>query len=411
MTSVAADRPKVRAGRTEGPLRVLLLNDYDRPIGGAERLTAALATGLVARGHEVRVFSSSASGPAAGGFADARCFGTEGPLRAALEVANPSAVWRLRRLLASYRPDVVHARLVLTQLSTAILPLLAEWPAIYHATWYRAVCPTGTKRLPSGEQCARRPGRVCLSEGCTPVWKWAPLMAQRALLRRWFGVFDRVVANSAHVRRELVADGLRCDEVIWNGVPTRPARPALEGPPRVLFAGRLVREKGVDVLLEAFARVVRAVPQARLDVAGDGPLRSELEALARARGLERQVEFLGHLDGEALEQRAERAWVQAVPSQWAEPFGLVVAEAMMRGTAVLASDLGGPAEVVDEGRTGRLVAPGDVGAWGDGLVELLTDRQRVERLGAAAREQALARLSLDVFTERCLDAYRGVLER
>src|SRR5262249_18743336 len=188
---------------------------------------------------------------------------------------------------------------------------------------------------------------------------WVPLTAQAGLMRRWWHVFDHVVANSDWVRDRLEQEGVHVDETVWNGVPTHPVRPPLTAPPTVSFAGRLVSTKGGDVLIRALEIVVRQIADARLPMAGDGPERLRLRRLVSDLGLNPSVEMLGHVSRQSVEPRLASAWVHAVPSVWEEPFGIVAAEAMMRGTAVVASAMGGLTEFVDDGVTGYLVPAND----------------------------------------------------
>ncbi|MDX1531860.1 MAG: glycosyltransferase family 4 protein, partial [Rhodothermales bacterium] len=242
-------------------------------------------------------------------------------------------------------------------------------------------------------------------EGCLPAIGVARAAVQDTLTRRWLGVFDRIVANSAATQRQLQEDGVRVDEVVWNGVPVTAQRPPLGGPPTVSFAGRLVPKKGVDVLLRAMARVVEALPEARLLLLGDGPERGRLERLAAELELGGAVAFLGHRPRAEMERLVAEAWVQAVPSVWAEPFGLVTAEALMRGTAVVTSNTGGTSEQVLEDETGLVVPPGDAEALAAALLHVLGDRERAERMGRAGRRFALDRLTEDRVVERFLGLY------
>jgi glycosyltransferase involved in cell wall biosynthesis len=235
-------------------------------------------------------------------------------------------------------------------------------------------------------------------------------MLQRALWRRRRRAFDAVVGCSHDVQRHLEHDGVDTREVIWPGVRERPRRPPLEGPPTVTFAGRLRVEKGVDVLMRAFARVRERVPDARLSIAGAGPAEPALRALIDQLGLADCATLHGQLGGETLERTLDRGWVHAVPSRWPEPFGLTATEAMMRGTAVIASDIGGLAESVVHGATGLRVAAGDENALADALALVLSDRALAERLGDAGRERALTHFTLDVCVarfERLYDALRS----
>lgn len=389
-------------------MRILLVNDAGTPGGGAELLTIALRAELRRRGHDARLFASTAAYGPAPSLADYSCFGTVSSLRTVNRVVNVSAYWRLRRTLAEFRPDVVHVRMFMTQLSPLILPLLREVPTVYHATWYETICPTGLKLLPNGSACAEPAGGACRRNGCLSRRAWPLLMLQLALFRRWRDAFDRIVANSEAVARMLTAYGIMPVDVIWNGVPLRPARPPLASPPTVAFAGRLSREKGVDVLLRAFARVRETVPDARLTIAGDGNQRAELHRLIAELALAPHVAMLGHLSQAEVDRQMASAWVQAVPSRPPETFGLTAAEAMMRGTAVVASDVGGLPELVEHTRTGLLVPSGDAESLAVALRRILQDRALAEEMGRAGRQRALAHLSESVFVDKFVDVYASL---
>jgi glycosyltransferase involved in cell wall biosynthesis len=392
-------------------VRILLVNDYARLTGGAEQATLGLRDALREAAHDARVFASSARSSSTASFADFECVGTTSRWRALLQAANPWAFTALRRTLAEFRPDVVHVRMFLTQLSPLILPLLRDVPALYHVVWYRPICPTGTKILPDGTPCRVSAGVACYRNQCLPLRDWLPLMLQMRLWRRWRHVFDLVVANSEATRRSLVAAGINPVRVVWNGVPPRSARPPLSPPPTVVFAGRLVREKGVDVLLRAFAKVATRLPDARLRLIGDGPERGRLSELVDRLGLASRVEMLGHLSRADMERHCSAAWVQAVPSRWAEPFGLVAAEAMMRGTATIASASGGLAELIQDGRTGLLAPPDDVDTLAVLLLRLLGDRELAHQLGMAGRAFAREHLSQAACVDRFVELYRALSPR
>lgn len=239
-----------------------------------------------------------------------------------------------------------------------------------------------------------------MRERCVPVQDWLPLSWGLQRFRERKGAFRLVVANSGYVQRALGEWGCEESIVIPCGVETRPQRPALKGPPLAVFAGRLVREKGAHVLVEA----ARALPEARFVIVGEGPERMALESMAGP-----NVEFTGHMSRRTMEAKFAGAWLQAVPSQWQEPFGLTAAEAQMRGTAVVASAVGGLSEVIRHGLTGLAVPAGDVGAWVAALRTILTNRAAAEQMGQAGRAHAVAELGMEQFTGRFIEAYRSIL--
>lgn len=387
-------------------MKILLVNDIGRPTGGAEFQMLALKRGLQERGHDVRLFSSRASLVEGELVADYSCFGSNSKLQVLSQTANLSAYWQLRRILSEFQPDVVHVRMFMWQLSPLILPLLKDIPCLYQTAVYKAICPAGTKVLPDGSPCKYDVGIACLKNGCLTPQTWAVLMVQYRLWQQWRSAFDLVVALSYGMKAQLETAGIESVEVVYNGVPVIPMRPELCNPPTVVYAGRLVPEKGIDILLRAFAQVLLKVPQAKLLIAGDGAEQANLQALCSELGVAKSVKWLGYLPQPEMEQQFEGAWVQVVPSLWAEPFGNVTTEAMMRGTAVIAAAVGAQPEIVADGETGFLVPPGDVEALAQKLAQLLEDRLLSEQMGRAGRDRALREFSEDKRNDRFLEIYK-----
>jgi glycosyltransferase involved in cell wall biosynthesis len=391
-------------------MRVLLLHDHAAPFGGSEVMHATLAEGLRARGHAVRTFGSRAGG---GTDADVLTFGTTGRSRGLLQLANPPAAIALRRELADHPPDVVHASSYLTQLSPAILPALRRVPTVLRAEWHRNVCATGLRMLPSGVRCSDRWGRACITNRCLAAQDVVPVLGGLALADRWRGVFDAVHACSADVARELVAAGWTQPVTVLH--PGAEERPMVTGhapeAPLVAYAGRLVPEKGAGLLLEAFAAVAEVHREARLLIMGDGPERRTLQRRAAELGIGSRVELPGHLPRPEVERRLEGAAVQVVPSQWPEPFGIVAAEALMRGTPLIASATGGLQEIVVPGETGLLVPVGDRQALGTAVADVLSNPDAARRRAAAGHRDACARLSRRRWLESVIELLSGAAAR
>ncbi|MCK5438821.1 MAG: glycosyltransferase family 4 protein, partial [Gemmatimonadetes bacterium] len=242
-------------------MKVLLVNDVAAAIGGAEILTYDLRGELRRRGHDARVFASDANG-VGDREPDYLCFGTIGGLRTLNRAANLHAYPALRRVLEAFHPDVVHVRMFMTQLSPLILSLLRDLPTVYNAPWYETICPTGLKLLPDGSRCEEPAGRAC--RRCLSRRAWVALMGQRRLLAKRIDAFDVIVANSQTTRVKLASYGVDATRMIYNGVPLRPLRPPLGDTPTIGYSGRLSHEKGVDTLVDAFARVAETIPDARL---------------------------------------------------------------------------------------------------------------------------------------------------
>jgi len=393
-------------------MKILLIHDYAMEGYGAELQILNLRDRLRQRGHDVRIFASNARLVKEGAvLADYQCLGTLSHLLTLLQTANPWAYCKLRSILHEFKPDLVHIRDFLGQLSPLILPLLKDIPALHHVDILRSVCPMNTKVLADGSICRFKPGTACYRQGCIPLRSLYFQMLELWLYKRWRNNFNRTVAVSHSVRQHLLEDGIKTVDVIWNPVSMREARPPLSSPPSVAFAGRLEGEKGTDILLKAFKKVLPHIPEARLVIAGDGKQRDYLNALISDLGISSNVTMTGFIRRPAMEQVFNSAWVQAIPSLWVEAFGGVAAEAMIRGTAAIASSIGGLAEIVQHGRTGLLVPPGDVDALAEALKQILQDRAFAEKMGQAGREYALEHFDREKYLDKILFIYESMLSQ
>lgn len=194
----------------------------------------------------------------------------------------------------------------------------------------------------------------------------------------------------------------RCSVVMNGLVPhAAPPLPYPDGPAHVVAAGRLVAEKGFDVIIDALAQL----PDVRLTIAGDGPMRPLLEERARPYGS--RVVFPGWVSQADLPALMGSAHVVAVPSRWQEPFCLVALEAALAARPVVASRAGGLPEVVLDGTTGLIVPMDDVTAMAQAIDALLRDPTRAAAFGATARDRALTEFTLG----RCVDAYDTLYRR
>lgn len=387
-------------------MKVLVVNDWTRTGGGIERYLELVVDALRRRGDEVRVLAGAVGD---GATADYPVVTSDRAVaQAALQLVNPWAVRQARRAVHEFAPNVALVSMFEMRLSPAVLRALGRTPFVLTVGYYKPICPTGLRLLPDGRLCSHRAGRVCLDEGCVGHAHWARDQLRYALIRGEIRRAGAVIACSEHLRDELRAGGIDAD---WFPYP---ARPVLEPLPRrrserptFLFAGRFAPEKGLEILLDAFARARRSLPEARLRLVGDGPLAPDLGGLSRRYGIDDAVDVIGWCDQAQLDALMAETWGVVVPSVWAEPFGLVALDAIVRGVPVIASDAGGLREIVEDGVSGLLVRRGEVEPLAAALVAV----------GAAAAfptgsvpVDSVARLAATHDFEGHVDALRRRLE-
>jgi glycosyltransferase involved in cell wall biosynthesis len=214
----------------------------------------------------------------------------------------------------------------------------------------------------------------------------AAVVALHRLIGTWEKHVDAFVALTNFQKDVLSQAGLPADRVHVkpNFHPSPPGvAPWHERENKAMFVGRLGREKGVHVLLEAWRQWGRAAP--RLEIAGDGPERASLEARARGAGLGDRVSFLGQVSHVEVEQRLRLSKLLIVPSLCYETFSLVVREAFAAGVAVAASRLESLSSILEDGRTGLLFKPGDAADLRDRIASAWAEIDLLSRMGTAAR--------------------------
>jgi glycosyltransferase involved in cell wall biosynthesis len=350
-------------------VRVLLITDWTANEGGIETYVTRVSQALRGAGHEVRLLTSSV-GSAIRRPADYVAFGTDNPAaQALLQIANPFAMSRVRAAVRDFRPDVVQVNMFEKYLSPAIFPALRRVPTIALVHYSKPICPTALKLLPNGAVCEVPAGLVCWRSHCVGLAEWLRDRPRYALIRSGLAQTAKVLACSRWMVEQLRLNGIAADAIQLPVPPPGPGFLRAPSPePVFLYCGRLNWEKGVDLLLRAFARVLANRPTARLHILGGGPRQAALETLAEGLGIGRAVRFDGRVSFDEVEMALSQAWALVAPSIWPEPLGLTAIEAITRGVPAIASAAGGFAESVEDGVSGSLFPNGDERALAECLI-------------------------------------------
>ena len=345
-------------------MRVLFLSfPYTSSHGGGERYTEQAVEGLLRTGHEATLVSSSN----------------------ALLATFKARGWKMTALWCGLEPMTPFAALVFPLTALIAMPMLFLLLA-----WFRYA--RGTKAI------------VCLSFiekliatpiarlfGMRVIWT-EHLVAGRSLrlnpYRGWYVACSRhatVVTVSEAAASALIEVGVpkASIRIIPPGTAPEAVSPAPDQPV-IGTISRLSPEKNVGLLLQAFALVAKEMPEAKLEIFGDGAERRDLEALAKKLHIAEKTVFHGYVEHASDHARFS---VLAVPSA-RESFGVAALEAMARGTAIVATRVGGLPEVITDVETGLLVPPNDAPAMAGALLKLLRDKALAARMGEAGRARA-----------------------
>ena len=382
------------------PIRVLMVVRLFYPwIGGTERQAHKLGKMLAEKGVEVRLvtgwwFRSTPQGEIIDGISVFRnqtlweFFGIRGLRKFGGYLYILSLFWHLWRRQADY--DLIHVHGLNYHTFAAVL---------------------------AGRWCNRKTLTKLANSGAASDINKMRQNRQLALAQYMLPTAlkcDRFVALNTQVVRELTRAGVPAQKIIElaNGVEIDEIKAktdyALHHPARLIYVGRLHQQKGLNILMVAFQKLLQQQPQRQLclQLVGDGPFRAELERLTDRLVLTQHVEFVGETD--QVFQYLRMADIFVLPSN-VEGLSNALLEAMASGLPVVVSNIPGNAEVVTDGKNGLLFAPGEPNALAQCLHGLVEQPNLRARLGTTARQVVKDKYSLTAIADRYIALYQEML--
>jgi glycosyltransferase involved in cell wall biosynthesis len=389
-------------------MKVVLIHNRTRSAmpGGENRVVDQEYAALVEQGHEVIRFERDSD--------------EIERLPAVKKAVVPAKVIWIRQAhrdltatLRRHSPDVVHVHNTFPLLSAAVLYACrdAKTPLVATIHNYKLACASGDFFRDGSVccDCATRLPLPALLHGCYRGSRVATAPVALAIgMHRpaWKSLVSAYVFISA-MQRDLLRSLRLPQERVFvrhNLIPRREMRP-VPREPTVVYAGRFDEVKGLRVLMAAWDQYRRLspVPGLRLIVAGSGPLEQEVTRWAASRP---SVELLGQVPAERCAELMSRARAVIIPSIWAEPFGLVVVEAMAMGAPPIAAAHGSFVELITPDVDGVLGAPGDPAALARVIAEVDEQPGKYEIYGRQARESYEQRFNPENSIKRLLEIYR-----
>lgn len=385
-------------------MKILQVNKYHYPRGGADRYYLDLGSRLEAAGNEVAYFAmnhpKNLSTPWSKYFVS-RVSYNEQVWRYAIKIPGRTlysfeAKRKFKKLLDDFRPDIIHLHNIYHQISPSILDVAAQAkiPVVMHLHDYKLVCPNHALFVNNKvcKQCLRGSYWPCIKKRCVKNSFLASLLAaiemyfHHRLLKIYENKISIFLTPSLFLKNILIDAAWPKEKikVINNAFSTDLALPLKTNKENYfLYFGRLSPEKGVDLAIMATS----IHKQLQLKIVGTGEEEKSLKSLAKKNSQKDQIEFLGWREGQALSTLIAQARAVLIPSRWLENFPLTALEALSLGTPVIASNLGGLPEIVTE-KNGCLVPPEDIKALNLEMLNILTEKHKwpIEQIKASSRD-------------------------
>jgi glycosyltransferase involved in cell wall biosynthesis/SAM-dependent methyltransferase len=388
-------------------MRILVVHNRYRSASpsGENRVVDQESDALQAAGHEVEHFERVSD--------DIESFSwRQKALIPGQVVWSPSAAREIGRVLGSFRPDVVHAHNLFPMISPSVLHACRRHlvPTVVTLHNYRQICPSGDlfRQEAICHDCVGRAPIPAVRHGCyrdSPMATVPVAIADVIQKKTWQTLPSAYIFISASQRDLFASLNLPKERrfVKHNLVYPMDSEPARE--PLIVYVGRLNEAKGLPLLMEAWDRF--KTTNLRLAIAGGGPLENQVKQWADKRA---SVEALGILSRDECIALLARARAAVVPSQWPEPFGLVIAEAMSASVASIAPAHGSFPELIEDGVDGVLFAPGDTEALVRQFGDVENNPSRWAELGSAAQKSYMRRFLPETNVKQLESIYRFAIE-
>lgn len=399
-------------------MKILMVNKFLYPRGGAETYFLKIGEFLQAAGHQVEYFgmydTKNTVGNSAGEYTRHMDFHAGGagrflyPFRI---VYSLEAREKMKRVIRSFRPDLVHLNNINFQLTPSVIDAAAGEgvPIVQTVHDYQMLCPNHllydvNRKVPC-EKCLRGSKWNCAANRCIHSSRAKSIIGSVEAVfyraRKTYAKVDLYICPSRFLEEKLLTDPIfRGKTVMLRNFIVPGAAPA--GPKEggyVLYFGRLSEEKGFELFLDC----CRRLPDTKFTVAGTGPLSSLCEGIPN-------VKYVGFQTGKALDELIAGALFSVYPSVWYENCPLSVLESESLGTPVLASRMGGIPELIEDGETGMLTD----GLTGEELARnigrLLDDRTLLRRMSERCLEKRKTMITLADYCDRLTELYRFAAE-
>jgi glycosyltransferase involved in cell wall biosynthesis len=404
-------------------MKIIYLNNYHYIRGGSERVLFEEMRMLREGGHEVGIYARSHDKNEASEYAEffPPPLDTERlplkftTLRTVKELIYSNAARKgLREVIKRFRPDVAHAHNIYGRLSLSVLDELkaAGVPVVMTLHDLKLLCPSYLM-LNKGSICERCKKQKFYHAVLTRCHKRSYAASLIYALESWinyaFGKYKSVsmfIAPSRFLRDKCIAYGVDRARIIFipNFINDLSVPQTAVGD-YLLYMGRLSREKGVATLIRACSRLSGFIS---LKIVGDGPMRQVLEREVHDAGL--PISFTGYLKDNALEDALSRARAMVLPSEWYENAPMSILEAFAYGKPVIGSNIGGIAEIIDDGINGYLFEAGNTRDLAEKINLLFSKgKNDISQMGMLARKTVEEKFSAETHYQKLMSLYNKVL--
>lgn len=388
-------------------MKILFINDYYDRAGGAEKHILSLMKGLKKKGHDTVFFALGEKDEQ-----KENIFIRKRTLSPRRSFFDKSTFKYLVTLIKTFQPDILHLH------NTIFFSLYFHFnldkfgiPVIKTVHDFRVLCPSGWLLLPNYRICSNFQGNACMQNNCLKHYHIKKIELIINMLRSMIEKhkINYFISPSTPLQKALLKNSFKNVRYLPNFIShdNFMCKSLIDEEKKIiLYMGRLGREKGVHNLISAMKEIFTIHPETELVIAGKGDEKENLKKQAKELNIEEKVLFKGYVEN--VKKLYQKAYLVVFPSIWMENCPLATLEAMACGKAVIASKIGGFADIIEDGKNGFLVNPNNIKELASAITKLLENTELTLKTGHAA-QKASERYDLNIYLENLLGLYKEAL--
>lgn len=400
--------------RKKKSFKIFHINESGAPTGGAELYIIFLYKALTRLGHSVTlIYNRWEPNTFLGENGDV--YFLRGIDSYENDLVAKKALKRLKMLIQEKNPDLIHVHNLGNPLMIRKIFMLA--PIVKSVHDYRLICPMEFKMKPNGTLCQERTGAACLE--CMAQFGIRPDTAKKRLSCKLKEIevnrdLSQIIAGSQYVKKQLALNGFSDKKisllpyfVLKKPCSKKPT--GLTNKKNVLFIARGIEGKGLIALLKTFALLKNK--EVTLTVIGSGSALSEGKEYADKLKISSRINFTGWVKHNLLDSYYQKCSLLVIPSLWPEPFGLVGLDAMIFRKPVVAFDVGGISDWLEDGETGFLVERGNTKLLAEKIDLLLSDSNLASKLGQKGYERVREKFMARTHVLKLIEIYKDLAKK
>lgn len=403
-------------------MKILLVNKFHYLKGGSEKYYFDLAKLLKENGHEVAFFSmqdeKNIETDCKEYFVKSLDMNSKNPFKAVDIIYSRKNKKIMEKALEDFKPDIVHLNNFQRQLSASIIKPIKKRniPIVFTAHDLQAICPAivmldNEKNI--CEKCLKGKYINCIKGKCVKNSGLKSILGAvegkyYRLKKIYSKKIDKIISPSEFYKLKLIQDGIQEDKVeaIHNFINIDDYNVKVEDEGYALYYGRIIKEKGIMTLLNAFKNIKKH----KLYIAGTGPDVEKVEKYIKENNMADRVELLGFLDSKDVKAYVRKARFIVVPSIWYENCPYSVLETLAMGKPIIGSNLGGIPELVQNEKTGLIYKYNNEKELEEKMNYLFENKEKALEFGKNSKEVARNEFSKENYYKKLMKIYEGAIK-